>query len=69
MLLGEEELQQRSEERAALRQATAEFEKKWEEDRAKTVEAGKEEMAMQVNVHNKAELKQPNNPRREKEGP
>eukprot|EP00752_Nemacystus_decipiens_P010794 g9601.t1 len=48
VLIGEEELKQRAKEREALRHATAEFEKKWEEDRIKTVEAGKEHMAMQV---------------------
>lgn len=41
-------MKQRAEEREALRQATVEFEKKWEEDRIKTVEAGIKQMTMQV---------------------
>eukprot|EP00903_Cladosiphon_okamuranus_P015705 g14497.t1 len=49
VLIGPEELEQRAKEREALRQATAEFEKKWEEDRIKRVEIDKDYMAMQVN--------------------
>lgn len=41
-------MKKRAEERVALREATAEFEKKWEADRVDKVEAGKEQMAMQV---------------------
>ena len=48
VLIGDEELKQRAAEREALKQATIEFEKKWEEDRIKMVEADKEHMAMQV---------------------
>ena len=50
VLLGPEELDKRKEERAALRAKTAEFEKNWEANRMKTVEAGKEEMSMQARV-------------------
>lgn len=48
VVLSPEELLERKEERAALRVRTEEFEKEWEADRVKKIEAGKEEMAMQV---------------------
>lgn len=50
VLLGPEELDKKREERAALRAQTAEFERDWEADRVRGVEAGKEEMSMQAGV-------------------
>ncbi|CAM9095986.1 unnamed protein product, partial [Hapterophycus canaliculatus] len=48
LFVGDLEMKKRAEERAALREATAEFEKKWEADRVDKVEAGKEQMSMQL---------------------
>lgn len=47
-LISDEEMKKRADDRAALRQTTMEFEKKWEADRVDRVEAGMQEMAMQV---------------------
>lgn len=47
-VLTKEDLKQREEERALLKTNTEEFVKKWEAERAAGVEAGKEEIAMQV---------------------
>ncbi|CBN77589.1 expressed unknown protein [Ectocarpus siliculosus] len=47
-LISDEEMKKRADERVALRQTTMEFEKKWEADRVDMVEAGMQEMAMQL---------------------
>lgn len=48
IVLGPEDLRERKEQRAVLRAQTEEFEKEWEAERVKKVEAGMAEMSMQV---------------------